>query len=365
MGSNLLNISVTVLLQLSSTTTTTNPNLHQRGDTAGAGPSSGLAFERLSDLLQYNRVQGLSLGLGYRLPVPGVDSTAVYPTLRYGFSDERVTGRLSILRDTRDISLTLSGYHDIIDLDPFAPGRSFPNTVNSIFAAHDNGDYALADGGMGRVELSLRPALVLTMTARVEHQWSVAQVAHSAVNDFLGGSGEFPPNPPIKEGIFGGLVTRLSGFRRPRWNLALDVLGGEGQTTARAYGDLRRSFGWSRQVTIQLKAGAGTEPALPQTLFRVGGVHTVRGFEYGTVRSPAFWAAQLDIAPIGNRVRPVFFIDAGQGDRTRSLFASEALVGGGVGLSLLRGLVRLDFSHPISPDLGGKVRFDLIVQGMR
>jgi hypothetical protein len=92
----------------------------------------------------------------------------------------------------------------IIDLDPFAPGRSIPNTVNSLFAGHDDGDYALADGGMGKVE----------------------------VYDFFGGSGEFPPNPPIKEGVFGGLVTRLSGFRGPRWNLALDVLGGEGQTTA-------------------------------------------------------------------------------------------------------------------------------------
>jgi hypothetical protein len=367
MGSNLLIASVTVLLQLSSpsTTTTTKTTPEQHAATAGAGPASGLAFERSSDLIQYNRVQGLSLGLGYRLPMPGLDSTAVYATLRYGFSDERVTGRLSVVRDTRDAGLTLSGYHDLIDLDPFAQGRSFPNTINSLFAGHDNGDYALADGGMGTVEMSVAPALVLTLSARVEHQWSVARAAHSAINDFLGGSGEFPPNPPIKEGVFGSLVTRLSGFRGPRWNLTLDVLGGEGQTTARAYGDVRRSFGWGRKVTIRVKAGVGTEPALPQTLFRLGGVHTVRGFEYGTVRSPAFWAAQLDIAPIGSRVRPVVFLDAGQGDRTRNLFSSEAMVGGGVGVSLLRGLVRFDFSHPISPDIGGKVRFDLVVQGLR
>jgi hypothetical protein len=61
----------------------------------------------------------------------------------------------------------------------------------------------------------------------------------------------------------------------------------------------------------------------------------------------------------------VLFVDAGQGDRLQDLISSTALVGGGIGLSLFRGLVRLDFSRPISPDFGGKVRFDLVFQGVR
>jgi hemolysin activation/secretion protein len=190
-------------------------------------------------------------------------------------------------------------------------------------------------------------------------------VARSAINDLLGGSGLFPPNPPIKEGVFGGVVARLRGARHPRWSLALDLLAGEGQTTARLYGDVRGTYGWDQQVSVRIKAGVGTEPGLPQTLFRLGGVHTVRGFEYGTVRSPAFWAAQLDLAPIGGRFRPIAFIDVGQGGRTADLFSNTALVGGGVGLSLFHGLVQLEFSRPISPDAGGKVRFDLVLQGVR
>ena len=82
-------------------------------------------------------------------------------------------------------------------------------------------------------------------------------------------------------------------------------------------------------------------------------------------RAPAFWATQLDLSPFGGRLRPVFFLDAGQAGRVTDLFSSKALVGGGVGLSLLRGLIRLDFSVPISPDVGGKVRFDLVVRGVR
>jgi hypothetical protein len=366
MGANLLIASVTVLLQSSPADTTTKPSpTLQHSDTVIAKPTPGLAFERLSDLLQYNRVQGLSLGLGYRLPVPGLGLTAMYGTVRYGFSDERVTGRLSLVHDSRQARLAISGYHDVTDLDPFSPGRSFTNTFNSLFAGHDNGDYALSDGGAGTVEVSIGPALDLSLTAGVEQQRSTARVARSAINDFFGGSGLFPPNLPIKEGVFGSVVARLGGGRRPRWNLALDLLGGAGQTTARLYGDVRGSFGRRQEITVRIKAGAGTEPALPQTLFRLGGLHTVRGFEYGTVRSTAFWAGQLDLAPVGSRFRPVLFIDAGQGGRIGDLFSSRALVGGGLGVSLFHGLVRLDFSHPISPDAGGKVRFDLVFQGVR
>jgi hypothetical protein len=367
MGANLLIATISILLQSPPPSTSPKPNpTLQPGDTAApASPAAGLAYERLSDLLQYNRVQGLSLGLGYRLPLSRPNLIAMYGTVRYGFSDERITGRLSFVRDAPDISLALSGYHDITDLDPFSPGRSFSNTFNSLLAGHDNGDYALADGGSVSIELPVRPAVRLSVTARVERLYSTARVAKSAINDFVGGSGLFPPNPSIKEGTFGGLLARLSGYRGPRWNVALDLSAGGGQTTLRLYGDLRRSFGWRREVTVKIAAGAGTEPDLPQTLFRLGGVRTVRGFEYGTVRGEAFWATQLDLAPLGGRVRPVFFIDAGQADRLGDLFSSTALVGGGVGLSLFHGLVRLDFSRPISPDAGGKVRFDLIFLGVR
>jgi hypothetical protein len=360
MGANLLVAAVTALLQL-PLTDTTKPT--QPSDTAPDQPTAGVAYERLSDLLQYNRVQGLSLGLGYRLPIAG-RGPSLYGTVRYGFSDERVTGRLTLARESPGINWSISGYHDLFDVDPFSPGRSVSNTFNSLFAGHDNGDYALADGGAGQVELPVGEALALTVTARVEDQRSTLRTARSAINDFLGGSGLFPSNPPIKEGVFGVAATRLSGFRGFRWNLTLDVWGGEGRTTGRLYGDVRRSFGWRRAVTLRLKAGIGTEPTLPQTLFRLGGISTVRGFEYGALQSPAFWAAQLDLAPLGGRIRPVLFVDAGQGDRTRALLSSKALVGGGVGISLFHGLLRFDFSRPISPDSGGKVRFDLILQGV-
>ncbi|MGH7498936.1 MAG: ShlB/FhaC/HecB family hemolysin secretion/activation protein, partial [Gemmatimonadales bacterium] len=171
--------------------------------------------------------------------------------------------------------------------------------------------------------------------------------------------------PPLTEGTYGRLWARLDGYARRRWSVTADVQAGEGKSTARLYGQIRQELGSRRGATLDVKAGIATLPALPQSLFRLGGVSTVRGFEYGTVRGQAFWVARLDVAPIRARLRPVVFADAGQAALAADLFSSKALIGAGVGLSVFNGVLRLDLSHPISPDSGGKVRFDIVVRAAR
>lgn len=364
MGPNLVIAFTAVLLQ-SSVHDTNSPTDLQHRDSLSPEVTAGVGYERLSDAFQYNRVQGLSLGIGYRVPVPGIPQTAGFATLRYGFSDERLTGRFTITGERPHWDFAISGYHDINDVDPFASGRSFSNTLNSLFAGHDNGDYALADGAAVTIELPLGSA-GLRLSTRVERQRSSGRVARSAINDLLGGNGLFPLNPSIEEGVFAGLLAAVGTHSRLPWNLTIDMLEGTGETVARMYGDLRATLGWSRQVVLRIKAGAGTEPALPQTLFRVGGVHTVRGFEYAAIRAPTFWAAQLDLSPITGRFRPVVFLDAGQGGRASQLFSTSALVGGGVGVALFHELLRLDLSRPLLPHgASSKLRFDIIFLGAR
>ena len=354
MGANLLNILVTLALQ--------SP---QPDTSLSTSPTHGIAFERLSDLLQYNRVQGLSLGLGYQVPMPGVESVRVYATGRYGLSDERVTGRLTIVKSTTATRTAFSGYHDIADLDPFSAGRTVSNTFNGLFAGHDNADYALSRGAGVRYERAMRAGLELVLAGQLERVSSASRVARSAINDFLGGTGIFPANPPVREGTFGTALAQLRSRGRTRWSVSADVLAGTGQATGRLYGDVVRRVGAGFGLTVRLKAGAATQPTTPQSLFRLGGLNTVRGFEYGTLRGPAFWAGQIDITPFGGRVRPVIFLDAGQAADISDLMSSTALVGGGVGLSLFRGLIRFDLSRSISPEGSGKVRFDLVVQATR
>jgi hypothetical protein len=360
MGANLL-IAAAVILQASPDPAARPDSSQSVDDTL---TRSGFAFERLSDLFQYNRVQGLSLGAGYRIPLAGRFAVA-YATVRYGLSDDRVTGRLSVVYDAPGARLAVSGYRDLADLDPFSPGRNFSNTFNALFAGHDDGDYALARGSSAVLQTSPGIGVDLTVGVRVERQSSVRAVAKSEVNDWLGGTGLFPPNPPVEEGTFGIGWARLSGVGRLRWNLTLDVLGGAGLVRPRVFGDVGWSSRGRPRITVRVKSGAGAEPGLPQTAFRLGGVNTVRGFEYGTGRGPAFWAGQVDIEPVGGRVRPVIFIDAGQAGAIAELGSSKALVGGGVGLALLGGLLRFDLSRAISPDRGRKLRFDIVIQGVR
>ncbi len=352
MGANLLNVLVTLALQSSQPDT----SLH-------TSTTHGIAFEHASDVLQYNRVQGLSLGIGYQVPL--FDATRLHGTIRYGLSDERVTGRLTFLLDAAASLVAVSAYHDISDIDPFSPGRTLANSVNGLFAGHDNGDYALSKGAGIRLETPLRIGLELHLAGRVERLSSISRVARSAVNDLLGGTGLFPANPPVHEGTFGSISAQLRKRGRTRWSVTADVLGGAGRTTGRLYGQVQRRLGAGWRATIRLKGGAATEPATPQSLFRLGGVNTVRGFEYGSLRAPSFWAGQIDVTPFDGRVRPVVFLDAGQASRISRLFSSTVMVGAGVGLSLFRGLLRFDLSRPISPDRADKVRFDLVVQSAR
>jgi hypothetical protein len=353
MGANLLNIIVTLALQSPSP------------DTSLSTSPAGIAFERTSDLLQYNRVQGLSFGLGYRMPVPGSKSAMAYATVRYGISDERVTGRLSVLTGKPNLRVTLAVFQDIVDVDSVSPGRSISNSVNSLFAGHDNGDYAFSRGASVRLERSMRPRLALIVGAQVDGLSSVASVAHSEVNDFLGGSGIFPPNPPVEEGTFTTVVAQLRYVGVTRWVLTSDVLAGSGRLTARLFGDIQRAVGTGLGATLRLKTGVATSDGPPQSLFRLGGLNTVRGFEYGTVRAPAFWAGQIDVTAFKGKIRPVVFFDVGQAAAISDLLSSQALVAGGIGLSLFGGLARFDLSEALSPDSGGKVRFDIVIRGVR
>lgn len=324
----------------------------------------GFGYERGGDALQYNRIQGWSLGAGYFVRL-GSRFTTVHGTLRYGFSDGRVMGRLSVVRDAPGGRLEVRGYRDLADVDPFALRRSTGNTLNAVVTAHDNGDYYLAEGGGVGYATWLATGLELGLTARVERQRTVRRAAESGVNDFLGGSGRFPGNPPVGEGTYGALGARLEGFGATRWTAAVEGLIGEGRATARAFGTVRLDAGAGAGASLRLKGGAATAPTLEQSKFRLGGVNTVRGFDYGERRGQAFWAAQVDVAPLAGRIRPVFFADAGQAGELSSFLGSRMLVGVGAGISFFDGFIRVDLSQPVVPDRGGGLRVDLVFQAPR
>jgi Haemolysin secretion/activation protein ShlB/FhaC/HecB len=326
--------------------------------------SHGFTWDRIIDAVRYNRVQGLAPGLGYQLTLPGDRFTTLRGELRFGLSDQRLVGSLFLVREAPGARWTLTGYRDLKSNDPYGRGNGFGNSLNALFVGHDDADYHLAQGVRLVREGSLGVGLELTTTLMLEDEQSVRREAKSWLNDALGGSGDFPANPPVTDGSYGGAAIRLDhGVLRSRWTLAADLLGNRDRGTVRAFGSYRRSF-WSGSgaPTIMLGAGIASDSPLPQQTFRIGGLNSVRGFDYGTRRGQAFWAAQLDWPLKRGLVQPMLFADAGQAAQASELFRSSVIAGGGAGLALLGGVLRFDLSHPFT-DGGSGLRFDLGVRG--
>ncbi len=229
-----------------------------------------------------------------------------------------------------------------------------------MFSGHDDSDYQLNHGARLLREGSLGTGIELTTSLSLERETTVRREAGSS---FLGGP-DFPLNPPVVEGTFGEVALRMDGgFRSARWTLGGDVLGNNDDQTARLFGMFRLPLGGRHVPTLSLRAGMATGSPMIQQAFRIGGTGTVRGFDYGTRGGQAVWAAQADWPISGNLLQIVLFADAGQGAAARDLFSSPVIAGGGAGLSILRGLVRFDLSHPITKH-GHGLRFDLTMRAL-
>jgi hypothetical protein len=315
-------------------------------------PGSGLSYERLADVLRYNRVQGLSLGAGYQVRVPGTAFTQVFGTARYGFSDQRVNLRASVVRDAPNGRWTLSGYREVMGVDPLRRGGELVNTWRGFVMGRDENDYLLATGGRVSFETSVALGTELTLWAGAERQRAIVTTAKSVINDLLGGTGEFPPNGPVSTGTYGIAGARLDGGfpGRTRWTLSADAQAGKGDVVGRGWARVEQRFGLRAPPTIRVTAGATTRREVDQMAFRIGAGQSVRGFAYATQRAQAFWAVQVDV-PTGRRwYHPILFVDAAQAGALTgrgALGSAPVLVGGGIGWQWLGGLVRVDLARAL------------------
>lgn len=109
---------------------------------------------RLSDIVRYNRVQGVAVGAGMR--VESRESRVVLrPSIGVGLADGRVTGEVDLTFRRSNSSLSTLNFYatrtirDLSDLPVISP------TLNSFTAQEsgdDHGDYVLVEGGGVRVE---------------------------------------------------------------------------------------------------------------------------------------------------------------------------------------------------------------------
>jgi hypothetical protein len=323
-------------------------------------PGSGFAWERFGEIIRYNRVQGFAPGIGYDVAVDPF--TMLRGDVRFGLSDERVVGGLTLVREAPGARWSLRGYREVRGNDPFSAAWKLGSSLNALFAGHDDSDYQLNHGALLKRESAFSTGIELTTSIGIERETSVRREARSGINDLFGGDGNFTPNPPVVEGTFGSAALRFDGISgASRWTLASDILGNDDKATARFFGQVRVPLGGRHAPTLTARAGITTSDPMLQQAFRLGGTGTVRGWDYGSRGGQAMWALQGDWPVSGNLAQIILFADAGQSDRAANLFSSKLIAGGGVGFSLLRGLLRFDLSHPITSG-GNGLRFDLTMR---
>ena len=318
----------------------------------------GLAWEQAADIVRFNRVQGVSVGLGVQVR-PGPAFTTLLLTGRFGFSDLRPTGSVTWRRDGPVGRLDLAGYHTVREVEPWTNGLGIGNSLNALFVGHDDADYYLASGGALAHTWNYGPLRNVNLRLGYEHHTSM-EVATSSVIADIWGDGTFQENPAVAEGwFFRGSAVRDDRIGFVSMGPGVEVLAGGGGTGVRAWASVGMAFtaaGFGG--SLQARAGIARGDTLPQFAFRLGGPQTVRGFDYGLRRDREFWAVQFDLAIARSRlVAPVLFFDIGD------TFDGDPLLGAGGGVSFLNGLVRLNLSKGIRPT--GRVRFDLLFRAPR
>jgi hypothetical protein len=333
-----------------------------------------LAWESFSDLFRYNRAQGVSFGAGYQIET-GLAFTSLIGRANFGMSDRRVTASLTWRRDGPSGRIDIQAFHRVREVEPWTSGLGFGNSLNAVFAGHDDADYLLALGsGMSFVSHGRGLLRDAEMYVAFERQRSIQTRARSGINDVLGGTGFFPANAPIVNGDYlrAGL-SRRSGIGPFQFGQGIETLYRleDEALAARIWGTATSSFEvFGRGGSIRARAGQLFGDDLEQMWFRVGGPQTVRGYDYGVRRGRGVWSVQFDVAVMRARaVTPVLFADAGGVENARfvptlgSVSGTEPLVGVGAGVSFIGGLVRLNLAKGLNPE--GDIRFDLLFAGTR
>jgi hypothetical protein len=317
-----------------------------------------MAWERFSDIVRFNRVQGASLGAGLQFR-PGPAFTTILLTGRFGLGDLKPTASAVLRRDGPAGRWDLTAYWDVCEVEPWTGGLGIGNSINAFFTGHDDSEYYRSLGGGISYQWNTGFLRDFEFGAFVEsHESTPTEVSAPIPNLF--GDGSFPSNRPVAEDVFlRGTLSRFvrMGFAELRG--AAEVLGNPDTAAVRFWGSATILFRVIRRTgTLTLRAGAMAGDSLAQMDFRVGGPQTVRGYLYGTRVARRFWSVQLDFALRRSAIwAPVIYADIGD------TFSSDPLIGGGVGLSLLNGLIRFSLAKGFRP--ANDVRFDLVFRAPR
>jgi len=243
----------------------------------GGLPPQRLAAGSFSDVVRVNRIQGLALGFGATLGVPGT-RLQLRPTLGYGTADERLTGSLQASWSTGATRLTLGASRRITDISDLPVIAPVINSILSQEAGKDYGDYVLLHTVEAGVHRRFGARTLFGLGVAVEESRSVGTSAEPA-------SGTYRENPALGSGSH--RIARLY-LERSSGGFALDkdlqgrisFEAGEGAgdyIRASANARFLARTGGTSELLARLYLGAGSDRVPAHRTFVIGGRGTLPG----------------------------------------------------------------------------------------
>jgi hypothetical protein len=252
---------------------------------ADGAPVITVQTERLSDLLRFNRIEGLFTGLGVaarmRDAAPGLTLRAVGG---YAWSEHTARGRVSADLDRGAWSLGLRVGRSLDITNDFRDPLDSGSTLGALFG-NDDYDYVDRYSAGASVTRLFRPSGV---SVRLQSGWADDRAIANALsrNPF---HTDYRPNRGVDEGNYLRTALTLAWhedasaeYMRPGFGATLGYVRGDGQLNFQRI-DLRlsarRNAGrWTFASRFDAGVVLGTPP--PQQLFELGNSEGLPGYDY-------------------------------------------------------------------------------------
>ncbi|MDH5757988.1 MAG: hypothetical protein OEZ65_00275 [Gemmatimonadota bacterium] len=245
-----------------------------------------LYFERASEVIRYDRAEGLHLGGGVRFqPAPTLVARL---TGGYAFGAGDPSGRVSLVHAgaTGPQATLTASWNRMRDMGPHPGASPSVNTLSSVLLRQDFLDPYFVRG----LELSLAGS-GRARSPRLTVRWE----QHASARTWMADPGSFRPLAPVDEGrltaLDGRLPVHLPGGGKGDLSATLGRM--EGRATFRT-AEARASWahaslegGWSLRGDVSGGIAGGGVPA--QALFLLGGRNTLPGHPYRGSVGDAYW----------------------------------------------------------------------------
>jgi hypothetical protein len=322
------------------------------------------SVRRAPVLLRFNRVEGVSVGARQSVDFGPL---AVDGTLRIATATGEPDVELGVRRETAARRLRLAAYRRLTAANPAERPLGIGNSLGALLWGRDNGDYFRATGVelRGAPPRSVRPWMEWRLFG--EHQSPVATETDLSLRG-IGSDFAFRPNiaadPADQLGV--GLVLRPLVERRAlgfRWGTEIGVEAEAGDFRfARPSLTLKGALPLG-DFAVALDAAAGTSfgDVPVQSLWRLGGAGTLRGYDGSTAAGTAFWRGRGELGHGSGATRLALFSDLGWAGSRGDVSFQHPLWSAGAGVSVLDGLLRMDLARALRAPTGW--RLELYMDG--